>query len=371
MISADLYTISENEALSNDGMNILQEIHRPIVFEDTGAKTKAIHLFELMDIVDAHQDNRFNSYMEELCGFSDEELEIFLSAVNQLVSFQQYLFQIDKVIVPFDALISHFSLFLKISGFRQFERVLEVGPGCGYLSLFMNDDPRNKFYCQVETTQIFYLLQSYLGSFLYGEDFFEGAHPGHLLTKALSSKEGESGVTFDLSKRVSYMEHVPWWGTGNVTKEKFDIITMNAILCELSKDALGLYLDMAYKALKDDGFFVVQCMGAAHPSTGPKMQKSTGSEMLDTVVEKGFHIHFFVYDCSHENGRHTVENMVFLKKGHFLLTSDTQQQSEVPIHQEQNELFSAYYRQNDQVQRRKYSKQELIGLLKERYSHIA
>ena len=140
MISAELYTLSENEAVSNDGMKVLQEVHRPIVFDGTGFKTQASHLFELMDIVDSMQDNRFSSYMNELCGFSDEELDIFLSAANQLVSFQQYLFQTDKVVVPFDALISHFALFLKISGFRHFERVLEVGPGCGYLSLFLNAD---------------------------------------------------------------------------------------------------------------------------------------------------------------------------------------------------------------------------------------
>jgi hypothetical protein len=371
MISADLYKLSENEALSNDGMKTLQEIQRPIVFDDTGFKTQASHIFDLMDVVDSMQDNRFSSYMDELCGFSDEELNIFLSAANQLVSFQQYLFQTDKVVVPFDALISHFALFLKISGFRHFERVLEVGPGCGYLSIFMNGDLRNKYYCQMETTQIFYLLQSYLGSFLYGGDFLEKAHPGHLLAQGVSFKEGEHGATYDHRKKGSYMEHVPWWGMDNILEKKFDIITMNAMLCELSKDALGLYLDMAYKNIKDDGFFVVQCVGAAHEATGPAMPKSTGSEMLAAVLDKGFLIHLFLYDFKHERGRHTVENIVFLKRGHPLLTSDIQEQTDLPIHQEQNELFSTYYRQNDHVQRRKFSKEELMGLLKERYAHIA
>ena len=62
--------------------------------------------------------------------------------------------------------------------------------------------------------------------------------------------------------------------------------------------------------------------------------------------------------------------MVCLKKGHPLLTSDIQE-SVTPIHQEENELFSTYYRQNDHVQRRKFSKEELMGLLKDRYAHIA
>ena len=360
MISAELYTLSENEAVSNDEMKVLQEVHRPIVFDDTGFKTQASHLFELMDIVDSMQDTRFSSYMNELCGFSDEELDIFLSAANQLVSFQQYLFQTDKVVVPFDALISHFALFLKISGFRHFERVLEVGPGCGYLSLFLNADSRNKYYCQIETTQIFYLLQSYLGSFLCGGNFLERAHPGHLLTQGISFKEGEHGVTFDHQKTGSYIEHVPWWGMGDIVEKKIDIITMNAMLCELSKDALGLYLDMAYRNIKDDGFFVVQCVGAAHEATGPAMLKSTSSEMLATVLDKGFLIHLCLYDSKHESGRHTVDNLVFLKRGHPLLTSDIQEQTDLPIHQEKNELFSTYYRQNDHVQRRKFSKEELM-----------
>jgi hypothetical protein len=133
---------------------------------------------------------------------------------------------------------------------------------------------------------------------------------------------------------------------------------------------------MAYRNIKDDGFFVVQCVGteapiAAHEATGPAMQKSTGSEMLATVLDKGFLIHLFLKDFRHEGGRHTVENIVFLKKGHPLLTSDKQEQTDLPIHQEQNELFSSYYRQNDHVQRRKFSKEELMGLLKERYAHIA
>jgi len=371
MLSADLYEISENNSITNDEMRALQEVHRPIVFENAGFTTRANHIFDLMDIVDVMQDSRFDPYMNELCGFSDDELEIYLSAANALVDFQQNLFQIDKIVVPFDALTSHFSLFLKISGFKKFERVLEIGPGCGYLSLFLNADQRNKYYCQVETTQIFYLLQSQLGSFLYGGDFLEGAHPGHLLGNGVKFGDEEYGVTFESQKRSRYMEHVPWWETANFQREKFDIITMNAMLCELSKNALDLYLDIALNNLKDDGFLVVQCIGAAHDSTGPEMQKSTASEMLNAVIRKGFSIQFFVFDYKTDGGRHTVENMVLVKNGHPLYSPYEPGTLQLPIQQEQNELFSTYYRNKDDVKRRKYTKGELMELLKKRSPHLA
>jgi len=369
MLSSDLYQISEDTANSKDQISALQEVHRPITFENRGYKTRISHVFELTDYIDLHQKPRFEPYMDELCGLSNEEVDLFLSAANKLISFQRCIFQFDTAVVPFGNLLAHLALYKKISGFGNFGRVLEVGPGAGNLALFMNADNLNNHYCQIETTQVLYLLQSHLNSFLYGEDFTEFAHPGHLLAAQSGFGSEEFCLTFNPSKRTKTMEHVPWWETAQFEREKFDVVTMNANLCEFSSVALDFYLDLAFRNLKEEGVFVVQCVGEV------KLPGETGrptfNEMIQAIIQNNFSIQYFCFDYKN-GGRHTVENMVLVKKGNSsFMPNRIDGNVTLPIEQEDNELFSNYYRDKDQKNRRHYSKDELMELLRGKYGHIS
>ena len=70
--------------------------------------------------------------MEELNGFTVEELEKFINALGKIISFQHSFFQVEKVKLPFDTLIAQFAVYLKIIEFKKIDRILEIGPGCGY-----------------------------------------------------------------------------------------------------------------------------------------------------------------------------------------------------------------------------------------------
>ena len=231
------------------------------------------------------------------------------------------------------------------------------------LLLILNADERVNHYCQIGTTQCYYLLQSYLATYLYGDRFNEAAHPGHSLANSLEY-EG-LGINFKRSHMKNTMEHIPWWLTGNWESEKFDIITMNAMLQELSPEALDLYLDLAHKNLKDDGFVVVQCLG--------KLFKIPTQKLLTTIYNKGFSLQITLDGYPTEGSRYATENMVLTKdyESAKLPKMPLDEMIKLAMERENEKLFSAYYRNKDSVLRKSYSKQDLINILSEKYIHLS
>jgi hypothetical protein len=178
-------------------------------------------------------------------------------------------------VVPLSTLISHFLIYKKLFGYNpRFNRLLEIGPGCGYLSFFLRDHQSLADYTQIESTESFYLLQSHINSHLFGSRFAE-----HALSRQALDEHAAYVPKLKWHDEWHYEEqkiinvevrptcnHYPWWRIGEVAKRRYDIVTSNANLNEFSREALFQYLSLIRDVLADDGAIIAQCLGGGAPT---------------------------------------------------------------------------------------------------------
>ncbi len=146
--------------------------HNLDVFEKVGFPVRAESLDSIRALLDTMQEGRFDAYMADLGGFSEEERTLFTEACVDLIRFQATYFPYQDPVVPFDALIAAFSIFLKVRQLKpDFTTVLEFGPGCGYLAFFLRQMDALENYTQVEACESFFLLQNKVNQFLFAERF--------------------------------------------------------------------------------------------------------------------------------------------------------------------------------------------------------
>ena len=210
--------------------------------------------------------------MMELGGLSPENLAALTRALTEAVKFQLTHLPKRKPIVPFSTMISSFVLYRKITGYKpDVELILEVGPGCGYLSFFLAHHSSLRDYSQVEACESFYILQSMINSYLFGHtfrDFAIGAR-GQDLAIHIRKDVDKPIVLSDDDLPSQNCFHYPWWTLSalNEGSKKYDLVTSNANLNEFTRNALRDYLTIFSQVMKEDGIFLVQCTGfTAHGS---------------------------------------------------------------------------------------------------------
>src|SRR5215813_3019809 len=160
MIDAGAYRANETSAKRAIADWRLSNINDPYVFQNQGFPVRADSFLDLAQILDTMQEGRFDFYMKEVGGLTDEDTDTFLRACLAYIDFYRSTFQRDRVIVPLSTLISHFVIYKKLLGYNPtFRRLLELGPGCGYLSFYLRDHTTLDDYTQIESTESFYLLQ--------------------------------------------------------------------------------------------------------------------------------------------------------------------------------------------------------------------
>jgi hypothetical protein len=143
--------------------------------------------------------------------------------------------------------------------------------------LFFAQHPGLQNYTSIEACESFYLLQSLLGTHVFGSGYREyAAIPKHSVSS--SSWQGEPVFpasdyehlhALDLSKSPRHREissHFPWWRIPDLAScgRTFDVITSNANLNEIAPNALKEYLSLSNQLLADDGIFFFQCPGWNH-----------------------------------------------------------------------------------------------------------
>lgn len=310
-------------------------------FQSAGFPIRVTSFGELGQLVDTMQENRFASYMDELGGFTDAELKLFLDACCDAVNFQLIYFPQKAPIVPLSTLISMFVLYIKLRKYdADFEHVLEIGPGCGYLSFFLKHHPALKSYVQIEAAESFYVFQSMVNIHCFGSGFVDHAFaaPEAPLERAFSTAATEMEVTPGLSDfpRRTVCHHYPWWRLGDVhdLADRFDIITSNANLREFSIDALSDYLTIIHRCLRPSGLFLVQCTGReANGSLEQLFERIRGRAFAPLMfVDTGRPVTFGSGDTGSgllsrivAAGRTAVppqtfarQNLAYVKKGHPL-----------------------------------------------------
>lgn len=138
-------------------------------------------------------------------------------------------------------------------------RVLEIGPGCGYLGayLMMHGYP----YASMDVAQAFYLYQNHLWNNITGEKVRE---------LAATEKDFASFPCIPDGGGV----HIPWWEFVRLTPQTipfFDIVTCNHALCEMHPLSMGFVVKLAHAALSKskDGIkvFMFEGWGAREVAT--------------------------------------------------------------------------------------------------------
>lgn len=176
MLEPEIYRISERLAKAQMPTWRLAQTHAVDHFEKTGFPVRVSSLRELGQLLDTMQENRFDGYMQELGGLTESEYALLINACRDIVLFQLTYFSNRKPTLPLSTLLSAFTLyrkFLTVDG--NFRSVIEIGPGCGYLSFFLRHHAALRNYSQIEACESFYLLQSLVDVHCFPARFEERA----------------------------------------------------------------------------------------------------------------------------------------------------------------------------------------------------
>lgn len=273
MLDSATYRTSERLAKSRLPAWQIAQTHNVDHFEKVGFPVRIDSIQELGPLLDTMQENRFDKYMRELGGLTAEEYGTVLDACRHAVEFQLRFFPSREPVLPASTLLSVFCLYKKLLGVDQnFRSVLEIGPGCGYLSYFLRDHGSLQSYSQIEACESFYILQNLVNLHCFGSNVDERAFVpqdtvlGDYFTTPNAVTEFAPPVR--VPRERARCTHYPWWRIGELISRdiKFQIVTSNANLLEFSHAALGDYLALIQQVLMPSGAFLVQCMG--YPSHG-------------------------------------------------------------------------------------------------------
>jgi hypothetical protein len=302
MIEIQDYRVSERNARSVISNWRLAETHTVDHFARVGFPVRIESTHEVGQLLDTMQENRFERFLAEIGGLSPDDSEKFLWALTASVKFQIAHLQKRQPILPFSTMLSALALYKKIAGFRpDIGSVLEVGPGCGYLSFFLCGHSSLQRYDQVEACESFYMLQSMVNSFLFGHGFRELAISPARDDAIVVRQDVELPYTLgDGALPPPRSVHFPWWSLKALAadKQRYDVVTSNANLNEFTKNALHDYLTIFREVMKNDGIFLVQCTG--FPAHGT----------LDTLFDTLYEFRFAPLFCGL-----AVENVPTLRSG--------------------------------------------------------
>lgn len=331
MLDPQTYRTQEQIAKSLLPSWRISQVHNLDHFERAGFPVRLSTIRELGLIVDTMQEHRFTRYMQELRGLSPNEYEQVLGACTDAVVFQLTYLPHRPPVLPISTLLSMFALYNKIRGAKpEFRSLLEIGPGCGYLSFFLRRHAALINYSQIEACESFYILQNWVNLFSYGHRHDErvlaamdGIEVGYYTKPHLNL---ELSPTLRSRSIPPLCTHYPWWRIGELVNQNitFEVVTSNANLLEFNAQALDDYLSLIQRCLRTNGVFVVQCTG--YNASG------TVEQLLEKLHEAGFAPLFFALDSAptrHPAGGElrfgeqdsiafTTNNAVFVKRGHQL-----------------------------------------------------
>ena len=272
----DLNAYRRSESLGIASLDTIRakEIHSPEYFNSRGFASRVESAADLHSYVSSMQTDRFEPYLTEMGGLSENEVSYLVSRLEIFCRFHAATFGQSAVHIPYSEIAAHYALYSKLKALPDTRRVLEIGPGVGLLSLFVFDDPAFESYHQVEVTEAFYLLQYSLNRYLYREGLLDHASMDVVgkgfsdlgldkIERKFMGGEAQSiadGSTIELV-RAPVAEHFPWWQVGKIAENQYDVITANANLSEMSQTAFVFYMNLVKKVLRPGGYFFFQCLG--------------------------------------------------------------------------------------------------------------
>lgn len=219
--------------------NRIIEAFQPITFAATGYPSRIRHEMEMVKFIDVMHEGRFESEFEQLFGsLTSDEFDVLRQIATKVLRMCEIRF--GRRHVPRSSLLRmiNVSRHIRYVGGGRRLRILEIGPGCGYLGALLMAEGHK--YVGTDVSQAFYLLQNHLWMYL---------SEGRLNERVRCSQEGRSA-------EASQSVHVPWWDFVRWRPESapsMDIVTCNHALSEMHPLSLAFVLTMARACLRDDG----------------------------------------------------------------------------------------------------------------------
>ena len=281
MLDPYLYRANETAAKADPALGHRAAAHSVDHFIKIGFPVRINSHQEAGPLLNSMQEKRAAIYMSELGGITPHEHDLLLESCRDIVSFQRLFFPLRKPVLPLSVLMSVLCLYSKLVGINPaFSSVLEIGPGCGYLSFFLRQHAALASYCQIEACESFYILQNLVNLYCFGGEFIEHAFAPNAmnLDNSFWLPFGQFEIppaAIRVPHKPPKCEHFAWWHIDEVKSRKFQIVTSNANLLEFSPAALEDYLGLIVEVLEPNGALVAQCCGSHVNGTLDTLYKKT------------------------------------------------------------------------------------------------
>lgn len=250
----------------------LMAIQGPHHFRNVGFPVEIESADELFNLLDTMHENRFDRVVAELGGLDDADLGLLLEALVEYCKFYRVNFPGKEAPIPLSTMAAHLAIATKLRGLGSPKRILEIGPGCGYLSFFLGTWKGLVNYTQIESAQSFYILQNLVNKHVFSHRFRDhaqgdwGAHGAAGTGMLAGSTDEQKRSSYETSARLSLglpfvCHHYPWWRIAEVADQQFDVVTSNANFNEFSEGALLQYVRLIDRCLAPNGSLLIQDMG--------------------------------------------------------------------------------------------------------------
>ena len=188
---------------------------------------------ELWRYHDSMQEGRFKENLQLIGSYSEDEFDLVTKTANQILSFSERHLPIrNSGKHALTRSLYQYQLLMKHRPHDAALRVLEIGPGSGYLGMLLANDGHQ--YFSMDAAQAFYLYQKKLWLDIFGADFFDYSES--------SSRPDTAKVT-----------HIPWWQFANLSIPipDVDVVTINHALAEMHPQAVKTIFARLYSAWGD------------------------------------------------------------------------------------------------------------------------
>ena len=210
-----------NRAIESFSLEVFTTLGYPCRIEDES---------ELWRYHDVMQEGRFIQNLRLIGSYSEHEFDLITSTAKQILSFSERHLPIrNSGKHALTRSLHQYQLLMKYRPHDGPLRILEIGPGSGYLGLLLANDGHQ--YFAMDAAQAFYLYQKKLWSDIYGADYFDYSES--------TSRPDTAKVT-----------HIPWWQFANLSIPipDVDVVTINHALTEMHPQAVKTIFARLYSA---------------------------------------------------------------------------------------------------------------------------
>ena len=213
-----------NRAIESFSLEVFNTLGYPCRIDDES---------ELWRYHDVMQEGRFKENLQLIGSYSENEFDLVKRTAKQILGFSERHLPIrNSGKHALTRSLYQYQLLMKHRPHDGPLRILEIGPGSGYLGMLLANDGHQ--YFAMDAAQAFYLYQKKLWSDIYGADYFDYSES--------SSRPETAKIT-----------HITWWQFANLSIPipDVDVVTINHALAEMHPQAVKTIFTRLYSAWGD------------------------------------------------------------------------------------------------------------------------